>query len=289
MIQWPENLIHDVARRRCVAFLGSGISRRSQDASGRRPALWKGLLETASGNCANPTAEINRLLKAGDYLTACQLIKERLGEHDWHDILEKEFHTPAYGHDEIHQAIFDLDLPIVATTNIDQIYDKFLTSNYAGATTIKPYHDDSVGRYIKGDANTRLLIKVHVSVDNLDKTVFTREQYARARSAYPEFYSLLSSLIDTQTFLFLGYSLADPDINVLLEDNARRFKSPRPHYLITSDRVSNDMIKMFSRNYSIKVLRYSNTKEHQELVESIDELAKKVAIERNEMAARMVW
>ncbi|WP_176498145.1 SIR2 family NAD-dependent protein deacylase [Sphingomonas sp. HMP6] len=246
-------------------------------------------MEQSLDRCTNPKAEIRRLIKGGDYLSACQLIKSRLGPASWHDVLEHFFLNPNYAPDDIHQTIFDLDLPIVATTNIDSIYDRFLSANYNAATIIKPYHDDSIGRYVKGDASTRLVIKVHGSVDNLEGTVFTRQEYANARSKHAGFYDLLSSLISTQTFLFLGYSLADPDINLILEDNARRFKSPRPHYLLTSDRATPDMVRLFEENYSIKILQYSPLKDHEELVSSLRGLASSAASARSHMAASLIW
>lgn len=289
MITWPDKLLHDIARRRCVAFLGAGVSRRAVSPDGRRPPLWKEFLEHALERCANPKSEIKHLIRGGDYLSACQLIKARLGSASWHDILEQFFLHPNYAPDDIHQSIFDLDLPVVATTNIDIIYDRFLSANYNAATIIKPYHDDSIGRYVKGDASTRLVIKVHGSVDNLEGTVFTRQEYANARFKHSNFYELLSSLISTQTFLFLGYSLADPDINLILEDNARRFKSPRPHYLLTADRASPDMIRLFEDNYSIKILRYSQAKEHEELVLSLRDLAFSANSARSIMASGLVW
>lgn len=289
MISWPEKLLHDVARRRCVAFLGAGVSRRSVALDGRRPPLWKEFLESALARCNGQKAEINRLIKGNDYLSACQLIKNRLGDHTWNDLLEEVFVTPNYAHDDIHKSIFDLDLPIVATTNIDTIYDRFLNANYAGAVVIKPYHDSSIARYVKADATTRLVIKVHGSADHLDDTVFTRQQYATARTKHAHFYELLSSLILTQTFIFIGYSLADPDINLLLEDNSRRFLSPRPHYLLTSDKASDDMIKLFENNYSIKVLTYNSYRDHEELVKSLEDLATKTSNSRSEMAQSLLW
>ena len=89
MSRWPEKLIHDVARRRCVAFIGAGVSRRAVAANGNRPPLWKQFLEIALTRCGGSKAEINRLIKGNDYLSACQLIKARIGNHAWHDLLEE--------------------------------------------------------------------------------------------------------------------------------------------------------------------------------------------------------
>jgi hypothetical protein len=289
VIDWPDKLIHDIARRRCIAFLGAGVSRRSINTEGKRPPLWKEFLEAAIGKCEGSKSEVNKLIKAGDYLSACQLIKSRLGAINWHDLLEEMFLHPNYAPADIHQTIFDLDLPIVATTNIDTIYDRFLGAKYNAAVVIKPYHDDSIGRYVKSDASTRVVIKIHGSVDHLDHTVFTREEYASSRYRYVHFYDLLSSLISTQTFLFIGYSLSDPDINLILEDNARRFKSQRPHYLVTADKVSNDMIRLYEDNYSIKIIKYNPASDHLDLVDSLRKLASQASDQRASMASSQIW
>ena len=43
-ISWPDNLVNDIARRRCVLFLGSGISQNSTNMAGIHPKTWKELL-----------------------------------------------------------------------------------------------------------------------------------------------------------------------------------------------------------------------------------------------------
>ena len=45
MIKWPNDLINAIARRQCVLYLGSGVSANSQNASGKRPPMWKHFLE----------------------------------------------------------------------------------------------------------------------------------------------------------------------------------------------------------------------------------------------------
>lgn len=45
MINWPEKLIEDIARRRCVLFLGSGVSANSINEANDRPKTWTAVLE----------------------------------------------------------------------------------------------------------------------------------------------------------------------------------------------------------------------------------------------------
>ena len=106
-------------------------------------------------------------------MTACQVLKNSIGQVDWHVYLEQEFRNPVYQPDDIHDHIFQYDLPIVATITVDTIYDRFLNRNYAGSVDIKRYHDDDIGRYVKSDAKSGLLIKVHGSIDNVENIVLT--------------------------------------------------------------------------------------------------------------------
>lgn len=45
MIDWPERLVEDIARRRCVLFLGSGVSANSVNKEGERPKTWTEVLK----------------------------------------------------------------------------------------------------------------------------------------------------------------------------------------------------------------------------------------------------
>jgi hypothetical protein len=185
-------------------------------------------LEIGLGKCGEDIREIKRILKSGDLLTACQLIKSRLGEHEWHDLLEQEFQKPLYRPAKIHGSIFELDSLIVATSNVDKIYDRYAQTNFEGSVIVKRYSDPDVGRHVRAGPDQRLILKVHGCIDSPDRAIFTREDYANARLMSSGFYSLLDGLITTNTFVFIGSGLADPDILLLLENNARAFRATQP-------------------------------------------------------------
>jgi hypothetical protein len=45
MIAWPPSLVREVAARRCVFFLGAGVSASASDKDGNHPSTWKEFLE----------------------------------------------------------------------------------------------------------------------------------------------------------------------------------------------------------------------------------------------------
>lgn len=62
MISWPLPLVKDIARRKSVLFLGSGISRNSINAQGKRPPTWEEFLRIASDNISENTEHINTFI-----------------------------------------------------------------------------------------------------------------------------------------------------------------------------------------------------------------------------------
>ncbi|WP_219070689.1 SIR2 family NAD-dependent protein deacylase [Candidatus Mycobacterium methanotrophicum] len=62
------------------------------------------------------------------------------------------------------------------------------------------------------------LVKLHGSIDQPDTIVLTRLDYARARAERTEMLSALrNEMIDT-AFLFVGFSLSDPNFNLIHDD-----------------------------------------------------------------------
>src|SRR4051794_6750626 len=114
-VQWPESLVSDIARRRAVLVLGSGVSRQAQNDKGQRPPMWVecltlaikklGVTETAKEN-------IRKLIRNGDLLTACEAIKEAMGASDFRQFMREQYLDPKFQSAPLHDAIINLDVQI---------------------------------------------------------------------------------------------------------------------------------------------------------------------------------
>jgi hypothetical protein len=62
------------------------------------------------------------------------------------------------------------------------------------------------------------LVKLHGSIDQPETIVLTRSDYARARADRKEMLSFLRSEMLETAFLFFGFSLSDPNFNLLHDD-----------------------------------------------------------------------
>jgi hypothetical protein len=285
MIDWPVSLIDDLARRRAAVFMGAGVSSRSRGAGDARPPLWKEFLERALERCDGAKTHIRRALRENDLLTSCELIRNRLDE-DWIPVLRTNFVQPRYQANELHDGIYRLDLRLVITPNFDKIYDGLSSRESENTVIVKNYYDSDVGN-IRRD-NSRIVLKVHGTIDEPGRMIFTRKEYAFARVQYAAFYRVLEAVVLTHTFLFMGCSLRDPDLQLLLENQAFTFPQSKPHY-IAMPGTHDEVAELMRQNMNLKVLGYSPRDEHRELMDSVQALLERVEERRQVIARESDW
>ena len=287
MIIWPDELINDIARRRSIIFLGAGISYNSRNANGDRPKTWEEFLREAAGECAT-NRHIRSFLKRQDYLTSCEVIKRTLGRDVFNRLLRENFLTPQFAAAPIHKVIFNLDSRIVVTPNFDKIYETYANNEAHSSIIVKHQYDDDVEEVIRND--NRIILKVHGTIDSIDKMIFTRAEYAEARSKYQSFYRLLEALALTHTFLFLGCGVNDPDIKLLLEDTFFLHPSQRSHFFVLPKRAMHpDVISIMQDTMNLKILQYDKKDNHRELLESVEELVNQVEQKRENLKLTGNW
>jgi hypothetical protein len=288
MITWPDELVSAIARRRSVIFLGAGASMNSVNAAGNRPPSWTGFLQSGIERLPAPQTELKRLLREKDFLSCCQILKYKMG-YDWVPLLEETFLTPQFRPADIHRQVLRLDSSIVVTPNFDKIYDNHAMSATGNLFKVKKHYDDDIPRVLRGSENQRLILKIHGCIDTPDKLIFTREDYADIRSKYANFYRAVDALILTHTFLFIGCSMTDPDLMLMLEQYARSFGAAPPHFVALAGKLSDEYTKMLQDNYNLRVLKYSDANQHKELLESIEKLNECVEDRRDKIAASNLW
>lgn len=293
MINWPDDLINDIARRKCVLYLGTGVSANSISTDGlKKPATWdaflRSILVKRSEELKNQSLIINEMLDKKDYLMACEIIVNVIGERDFGDLSADEFRRPGFQVSTVHEVIYGLDSKIVITPNIDKIYEQCANINSHSTVVIKKYYEDIAPLLRQADY---LIIKAHGCVDDPNNIVFTHEQYNRARYRHASFYRILDALLLTCTFVFIGCGLTDPDIQLTLENNNFSFPNCKPHYFITSEgNVNDDVARSLLKNRNIKILTYDNPDgSHKELLKELQGLSPLIDNKRQEFSKNATW
>lgn len=291
MISWPDTLVKDIARRRCVIYLGAGVSHNSKNADGAHPMTWPEFLKNSMKNpilSQDQKDEMKAKIDSSDYLMACELFRQYVGRERFNDVVKDAFQKPQFTHATIHECIFKLDSRIVVTPNFDKIYDTYSASASHSTIDVKHYYDEDVASCIRKP--DRIVLKIHGCISNPDKMIFSQVDYARARNEYSSFYQILNALIITQTFVFLGVGLNDPDIRLLLENYSFQFQWSRKHFfVIPKDQLSDVERKIYEESLNIQFILYDPSDNHKELTESLSELVNQVESSREDIATKQDW
>ena len=290
MISWPTNLITDIARRQCVLFLGAGVSKNAKNRDGRSPKTWSEFLRAGIEQIANRSEKkvVAACIKNGDYLMACELLKRSLGGSKFIDLLRDEFQRPGFMVADIHKDIFLLDSRIVITPNFDKIYESYAANEAQGTIITKYYYDTDIVDVLRNDAY--VILKIHGCIDAPNKLIFSKLDYVEKRSQYRSFYEILEALALTKTFIFIGAGLNDPDIQLLLENHAFRYKVSHKHYFILPKKyTSSRELEVYSESMNLEFILYDDKFEHKELKESIKDLISIVDSRRNKIATARNW
>lgn len=273
-MNWPRILVEDLHEKRCVVFIGSGISANATNDAGEHPPTWHKFLNKGIENLDKTVARvIKRCINKEDYLLACELLRKKLGRDNYNHLLQQSFQNGYHWHD-IHNDIYLLDAPIYITPNFDKIFDLHVSNETMGNTSIKNYYDDNILDKIRCGNN--LILKIHGTIDTEDKMIFTKADYVRARVEYSHFYRILESLILTKTFLFLGAGLNDPDIQLLFENVAFTYKNTRKHFFVIPDSTSKDILEIYKETMNLEFITYNSKNEHEALKSGIKDLIAEV-------------
>jgi hypothetical protein len=288
MINWPQHLVDEIARRRVLLFLGSGVSKQAVGNGGKRPPLWAEFLKNGADKCPNSISkrEVLRQVKIGELLTACEILKEELGPN-WDNLISEEFIDPHYAPGPIHELIFKLDARLVVTQNFDKIYDSYASANSQGTVVVKSYTEEDSAHFIR--KRQRLILKAHGTIDRPGEMVFTRGDYARARHKHASFYALMDGLVLTHTCLFVGCGTSDPDIALMLERAVQLHPSTFPHYIVMGGKLSEQLRRAYKRTLNLEALPYSTADNHAGLVSGLQILVQRVDQRRTELATSLDW
>ncbi|MDR5170584.1 SIR2 family protein [Methylobacillus flagellatus] len=288
-MEFNADLIHDLAQRKVVLFLGAGVSASAITNTGVKFKQWKEFLLHGANLTENQEKIelINKLLNNNDYLFASELLKTWHGD-EWNQILENEFKQLAQP-SNLHHEIINLDQRIILTTNFDSLLEESWDKIFVGAKS-KTHHpkvinviDENSFKLFRDDKD--YIIKIHGDVSNIPGIVFDTSSYHKNSYGNTYYTELLNSLLLTHTFLFIGFSMADPAIALIIEKYAHRFPASRPHYIFTTSEITNEEKDLWKKLRKLYIIKYSSENNHQELIDGLNNLNKSVIKRKSELIA----
>ena len=285
-VMFNADLVSDLARRRVVVFIGAGVSKSAHPNDGSIFEDWEAFLINANKNLSNQDDknQIEELIKNKEYLFASELLKIQLSDQ-WDEILQRSFLKKA-STSPLHKAIVLLRPRIILTTNFDKLiesaWDENTQEDFRYPKIIRKI-DSEIFKLFRDEET--YIIKLHGSIDEPKSLIFDKSSYQSSAFGNQYYKELLSALLLTHTFLFIGFSMADPAVSGILELYAHNFSNMRPHYIFQSGDIGH-IDSLWKEHRKLSVIRYSSENNHQQLVDFISSLGESAIARRREILSQ---
>lgn len=178
----------------------------------------------------------------------------------------------------LFDSLLKLEPKVVFTTNYDKLFE--LASK--GGFRLHPVDSHTVGDDLR--LGEPVFVRLHGSTDAMSDVVLTRSDYAVVTRRGRDVFDVLRALSLTSTILFVGYSMEDPDIQLVLQEVGRPGVTPEAHFMLAPSPLSASRIEVFKESFGLSVLTYT-AGDHGEALEAMSELAARVLEDRAELTS----
>ena len=128
-----------------------------------------------------------------------------------------------------HKLLAKLPISTYWTTNYDDLIEKALESE--GKLADKKFTKNHLSQTKKG--RSAIVYKMHGDASVADQAIITKDQYESYPLHFAPFVTALSGDLVSKTFLFLGFSFTDPNLDYILSRIRIHFeKNQRQHFCI---------------------------------------------------------
>ncbi|MFI0429211.1 SIR2 family protein [Mariniflexile sp. HMF6888] len=226
-----EAIIND----RLVIFAGAGVSKDSGI------PLWHELEKGIKNRLNEYTSET-------DALKIAQMLYNEKGEKEYNDILKELLFKNTTRHNLLHEILLDINPQHIITTNYDHYFENVIKDEGLPFSIVSKDEDLPYAKHKK------LLIKYHGDFEN-HNIVLKENDYLEFSQNNTLKEVFVKSLFSNKTILFVGYSVSDPNLKLLIRDIQHILKKHYQRaYLITAkNEVSDSEVKYFE-NLGINIV-----------------------------------
>ncbi len=219
----PPQLLRHLRDGRMVLFAGAGLSAMAGLPTWG-PLLRRLIAVTVSESMASAEmkGDLEKLLDSGKWLQIADHCKEQLGER-YVSLLGEELRGDAVTIPDAHRLVMRLPFSAWVTTNYDKLLELAYAVERGGfAKTLTHLDADTLGTLLFDDVP--YILKAHGDIDKPASIVFTSRDYRELIHGNAAFSMAFSAILLTRAVLFVGYSLSDPDFNLLLDRQLVTFR-----------------------------------------------------------------
>jgi NAD-dependent SIR2 family protein deacetylase len=216
--QFINDFLKEIEEDNAAIFAGAGLSVASGHVD------WKSLLKEFAEELDLDIQQEDDLVLLAQF----HLNKNANNRHALSQKIANEFH-----HGKIpninHEILARLPISTYWTTNYDRLIEKSLTN--AGKIVDVKYKTNHLAQTIHG--RDVILYKMHGDVEHSDEAIISKDQYEKYHQTHGAFVNTLSGDLVSKTFLFIGFSFTDPNLDYILSRVRVTFQNhQRKHYCI---------------------------------------------------------
>ncbi len=219
----PQLLVH-LREGRMVLFAGAGMSAQAglpTWGSLIDDAIAATVAEAMQGDEAK--AELEKMRASGKWLQIADHCKVKLGPGGYAQLMTERLGDAGRPVPQAHRLAVRLPFAAWITTNYDKLLERAYAEERGGLPkTLTSLDTEALGRLLFDGAP--FVLKAHGDLDKPDSLVFTSRDYRDLIHANVAFSAAFSAILLTHSVLFVGYSLADPDFNLLLDRQLLTFR-----------------------------------------------------------------
>ncbi|MEV3844866.1 SIR2 family protein [Aeromonas veronii] len=259
-----------------VFFIGAGLSQPLFPSWSK--LLYAFIAEAKKNGSQFDDEELSNYVKNGqNYLDIAEFCVGAMGDHRYRDLMEFIFDKDFSDEDipESYKALMDLSPKTIITTNYDRIPDR------AGNGKYRIHTNKNASEASRNFANEKnIVFKIHGDITEQSSIVLKTTDYQKIINNNESTRNLLNSLLSTKKLIFVGFSLSDPHIEVILEKiKIINDGIPLSHYILLNEK-STFKISSFEKKYGVKIIPYEpsniNHPEVTEFLRSLDNSISKV-------------
>lgn len=273
----PDTLREAYAHRRCSMYVGAGLSR------GAGLPSWDGLLseliDHAEKNLPafrSSIPEYRKLL--GDptkfLMLATELKEVLLG--NFNDYIESKFGDRTLAYTKNHEILVDLKgLRFIITTNYDSlIEDAFIA---ATAKRIPSYNYRQVGSVQRHLLKQEFFVfKAHGDAETVGEgIILTEHDYRKLMFQERAYQSLLATMFTMTTMIFIGASMSDPELKLLLQFISSAFQSDGPpHFAVMAEEDMGKVeMERWRKDFNVQFIPISKASDYADLTAFLEHLS----------------
>ncbi|MBF0406162.1 MAG: HEAT repeat domain-containing protein [Candidatus Riflebacteria bacterium] len=252
----PDLLRKALNEKRCVLFAGAGFS---VDAGA---PTWKGLFqEILNGNDLKNKHNLSdeyingfmELFNDKNYLDLASALSDSLSSYFLREHLRSKFSN--LKHTSLHETAMRVGFRAVITTNYDKLFEQAF-NKINGLSPRLCIHEDILDIADLARSKDFFIFKIHGDIDRASSVVLCQEEYQNMLHRNQHVQEFFKQILATNTVLFAGYGLSDPDILMWMGNFQSIFTKDTARNYILTPSANPVIMKRYLSNYNIQPLVY---------------------------------